>query len=116
MISTTCDHGFSVHSRCPMGCDEEREGGPAQAVAAPTYVEDGRPCEITTVAELLPGDEILGWQGEPFTFGTVDYVERVPRPTYSGEVRHSYLVHVVGTRSYNYVDGGEVRRIARRAS
>lgn len=84
--------------------------------ALPTYVEDGRACQIVTVAELLPGDEILGWNGEPWTFGTVESVERVPRPTLRGDVIYSYLVHMVGRRGYSYVRGEDYRRIAERVA
>lgn len=84
------------------------------ATALPTYVDDGRACQIVRVSELLPGDVILGWGGEPFTLGAVESVERVARPTFSGEVIHSYLIHMTHQRGHAYVKGDDWRRIEKR--
>lgn len=83
----------------------------------PEYVEDGRPCQIVTVADLLPGDVILGWQGEPWDFGTVASVERTPRPSFSGEVSWQYTIHMADdVPAQHWQRGDSWRRIAERES
>lgn len=85
-------------------------------IATPAYVEDGRACQIVTVADLLPGDVILGWQGEPWTFGTVERVEREPRQSFGGAVRYSWNVHFTDDTPTSYwQEGDSPRRIAARS-
>ena len=82
----------------------------------PEYVEDGRPCQLVKVSELLPGDEILGWYGEPWTFGTVERVEREPRQSYgAGPIQYTFTVFYADDTPANYWnDGDGWRRIAAR--
>jgi hypothetical protein len=78
----------------------------------PTYVEDGRPSQIVRVSELLPGDVLLGWNGEPWTFGRVESVTRAPRQTFGPEPRYVWEIRTDSGDSEAREDGW--RRIARR--
>ena len=84
-------------------------------MSEPTFIDDGRASEIVTVADLLPGDVLLGWQGEPWTFGMVSRVEREARPSYGGDVRWVYTIHYADATPSSYWQAGDsLRRIAKR--
>lgn len=78
----------------------------------PAFVEDGRLSQVVRVSELLPGDVLLGWNGEPFTFGRVHFVQRVPRQSYGPEIRYVWEIRTDSGDSEAREDSW--RRIAQR--
>lgn len=59
-----------------------------------SYVEDGRSSEFVKVSELVHGDEILGWNGEPWSFGHVHSVENGLEPAMYGEPRKYRVINM----------------------
>lgn len=81
-------------------------------MTTPAWVDDGRPSRVTTVSELQPGDVILPWQGEPWSW-TVERIEREPVQSFgTGPIRYRFTIHYSdGTPSLRYVQGDAPRRV-----
>lgn len=81
------------------------------------YTEDGRPCQLVRLRDLQHGDEILGWHGEPWTFGKFDHLEKYPVQSYGpAGVQYRYVMHMQEEprTSSPLVTDESWRRIARR--
>ena len=78
--------------------------------------DDGRECAFVEVQELRHGDEILGWNGEPWTWGKVDYVETYLHPSYGLQgLSKRWVTHMQdGPSSSPLVNGESLRRIVPR--
>ena len=78
--------------------------------------DDGRPSAFVEVQELREGDEILGWNGEPFTWGLVDHVETYMHPSFgpAGPTKR-WVIHMQdGVIGNPLVSGDTLRRITPR--
>lgn len=76
------------------------------------WVDDGKPCVIKRLADLEPGDTLLGWHGEPYDMGTVASIEKFPVQGYQQTVAYRWqITYADGTRGNPLVDGNSPRRV-----
>lgn len=76
------------------------------------WVDDGKPCKIVRLADLQPGDTLLGWYGEPYDMGTVAKVEKFPVQGYQQNVDYRWqITYADGTKGNPLVNPDSPRRV-----